>query len=66
MADRNGKKKQQIKLPTQMRNYAKWDLLELNKRCCFFLTNYICLMQNESNCCAAHQAKQIIMKNGDA
>lgn len=29
-------KKKQIKLTSQMRNYAKWDLLELNK-CCVFL-----------------------------
>lgn len=36
MVDGDGKKLQ-IKLTSQMRNYAKWDLLESNKlRCVFF------------------------------
>lgn len=36
---------------------------------CCVLSNkikYICLMQNESNCSAAHHIKQIIMKNSKA
>lgn len=41
-----------------MRNYAKWDLLELNKCCVFPLTKYICLTQNETNFSAAYQTQQ--------
>lgn len=52
------RKKKQIKLTSQMRNYAKWDLLELNKCCVFPLTKYICLTQNETNFSAAYQTQQ--------
>lgn len=48
-----------------MRNYAKWDLLDLNKLCCFFLTKYICLIENECNFSAARHAQQVLMKNGN-
>lgn len=50
------RKKLQIKLTSQMRNYAKWDLLELNKLCCvfFFLTKYICLIQKMKIISALH------------
>lgn len=41
-----------------MRNYAKWDLLELNKCCVFLLTKYLCLTQNETNFTAAYQTQQ--------
>lgn len=50
--------KKQIKLTSQMRNYSKWDLLELNKCCVFLLTKYLCLTQNETNFTAAYQTQQ--------
>lgn len=62
------RKKLQIKLTSQMRNYAKWDLLELNKLCCVFFSDKIHLSntENENHFSAAYHTHQIIMKNGKA
>lgn len=51
-----------------MRNYAKWDLLELNKLCCCFFSDKIHLSntENENDFSAAYHTRQIIMKNGKA
>lgn len=61
MWDRS-RENQQIKLTSQMRNYAKRVFIDE----CVVLSNKIqdiCLMQNESNCSGAHHIKQIIRKN---